>query len=157
MPMSPITLANEVAALPLTLDVTVAINGWTNAWINYFAASSAGPVPCVKPVLETTPKLLMAAAMTGMATAGAAALQAGILAFWGGVASLATAVYPTATTVTPPPGLAGLSAALIPVFIANTTGKLSKIDSAVAIANVMHPLNLGGTAVIVAPPPVPIL
>jgi len=157
MPMLPTTLANQIINLPLTMDVNIAIEGWANAWIEYFSQSSAGPVPCVKPVLFGLPKTLMKAAMTTLSTTGAVALQNGILAFWGGVSASFALVYPTATAVTPPPGLSGLSTALIPVFAANTIGSLSRPVSANAISVVMHTLNLGGTATIIAPPPVPIL
>lgn len=151
-------LAAQIATIPLSMTESVCAVAWVDAWITYFGTSNAGPVPCVAPVLQTAPRAAMLGALTGMSapSAGAGCLQAGILAFWGSVAALATTVYPTAITVTPPPGLAGLAAALTPVFAANTSGNLSKVDAANTIATALHLLNLGGTAIIISPPPVPI-
>jgi hypothetical protein len=57
--------------------------------------------------------------------------------------------------VTPPPGLATLLAALLPVFVANVAGSLSKVDATAAIAAVQHAsAGLGGIAINTAGPPV---
>lgn len=158
MPMLQTELATQINNIQLDLNETICANAWANGWIEYFSYSSVGIIPCIKTALEGIPKTLMLSALSGLSTAGASALQAAIIAFWGGISANSTLVFPTVTSIVPPPGLFGINAALLPIFVANTTGKLSKIDSANAISFVLHSLNLGGTAVIASvPPPVPII
>jgi hypothetical protein len=88
--------------------------------------------------------------MTGLMTAGAAALTAGVAAYWAALnvpGSYGPNIAPTAI----PPGLAGLAAALTPVFSANTAGGLTKAAATAALAAAWHPLNLGGTTTLIIP------
>jgi hypothetical protein len=82
--------------------------------------------------------------MTGLSVTGPAAIQAGIVAFWGAI--IPATAWTGVTAITPPPPLAGLVASLTLVFAANVAGKKSKDDSMTAIANAIHTANLGGIA-----------
>ncbi len=167
------TLASEIEALPL-VDVEIeAINNFVAAWKNYFMnASVLGipvfvmpvPPPPEPPEEPPLPPCILDPALTAMkgamvgsfSTAGSVALKAGITAFWGVVAGSAATIWitvPPVLSATPPPLLGTIDVALDAVFLANTQGKLEKGPAALAIANVLHPLQLGGIAAITPPPP----
>lgn len=79
-------------------------------------------------------------------------------AYWGALV-IPGAYGPTCISVTPPPGLAGLQAALTAAFQGNVLGGLSKSDSAKVIAAAWAPTQLGALAQQVIPPsptPVPL-
>lgn len=150
-------LKDELVAMDLfTLEVE-AINAWATAFTTYFADAAAGGIPAVPAALEPC-KAAMIGAMTGLSTAGKDSIQAGIVAFWGVVATASPVIWAGTLSATPPPTLSGIAAALEPVFAANTSGSLSEEDSMNNIATVIHTNNLGGTAAMPPPvPPVPIL
>ncbi len=157
MALAAATLKTGLAAMAPTMSEATAINNFVSAWNTYFSAASAGGVVPVTPGSLTPALGLMQTALSGMSAsgAGAAKIQAGILAFWGGVASAAAAIWPTATTINPPTGPAGvtgLASALTSVFSANQSGNLSLNDAAQAIATAIHGTQSGCMAVF---PPLP--
>lgn len=144
MAMLQTTLADELKALALYDNEPDAIQAWADAFAAYFGDAESNAV-IIAPAAIPAAKAAMAGAMTGLSMTGAAALQAGIVAFWG--ALVPATAWPTTTAITPPPGLSGLAAALQVVFDANTIGGLSKDASMTAIAGAIHPINaVGGTA-----------
>ncbi len=165
MPLVQATLADELLALEPVGDEPGAIDNLASAWENYFADASVLGIPTTVGSLAAA-TTAMKGALVGLSVAGAGAakLQAGIVAFWGVVAVSAATIWltvPPPLSATPPPGLAGIAAALTPVFASNAAGSLSLADSANAVAAVLHPLQLGGIALIPPPPagpgPQPIL
>jgi hypothetical protein len=152
-------LASELAALVETLDELVAAENLSTAWDNYFQGATVAGVPVVPGTTEPA-RLAMQAALAGMSAPGAgpALYVASLAAYWGGISLAAVAIWPLApplASVTPPPGLATLLAALLPVFVANVAGSLSKVDATAAIAAVQHAsAGLGGIAINTAGPPV---
>ncbi len=155
MPLSSSTLGSELAKMTPVETEVEAITNFTNAWEIYFKDASILGIPTTSGTL--TPAITtMKVAMIGMSITGAAAIQSGIVQFWTTITPLAPTIWitvPTVASITPPTGLNGIAAALTSVFLANTTGGLSLIDSANAIAAVIHPLQLGGIAAITPPPP----
>ncbi len=161
------TLEAEIEALP-SIDpssptaLTDAINGWTDAYSTYFAesavvivgAEASGPLA----VMETA----MKGAMAGLNTDFPTAFQAGVTAWWTalvvpGVGALTwlaggSPVVPPLLTVTPPPGLAGLAAAILATGLANKGANLDRANAASAMALTMHTPNLGGTISQLVPP-----
>ena len=154
------TLASGIE-LPATDDPAAAISTFAAGFEAYMEGGAA-PGPAI-PGSMAGAKSAMEGAMSGWdaADAGAAAIQSGIVAFWGVVASSAASIWPPATAATPPPTLSAISAALVPVFAANTAGSLDETACAQAIAAAIHANNLGGIAIHPPPPaglgPVPIL
>ncbi len=155
MPLNPSTLSNQLKNMTPTDQETIAISRFADAYISFMSEAQCGPIPIVPIALQSAPKAAMIAAMTGMSTAGAASIQAGITAFWGAMVPLAATLFPSALVITPPPTLAGLSALLLPVFAANTTAKLDLDASCSAIATVIYTGSLGGMATIPTPTPTP--
>jgi hypothetical protein len=144
MAMLQTTLADELQALGLYDNEPDAIQAWADAFAAYFEDAESNAVIIASAAIPAA-KAAMVSAMTGLSTAGAAAIQAGIVAFWG--ALVPATAWLTTTAITPPPGLSGLTAALQAVFDANTTGGLSKDASMTAIAGAIHPINaVGGAA-----------
>ena len=153
MAMSSGTLSTQLQNLAPAGDEPTAIGHLADAWHTYFSSAQAGAVPYAP---SSVPRDAMAGAMTGLSTTGSVAIQAGVTAYWVAVAAGGPVFFPTATLVTPAPGLAGIAAALVPVFLANTLGSLDLASSCSAIATVLHPLNLGGTATLPGPVVTPI-
>lgn len=145
-------LASELAALVETLDELEAAENLSKAWDNYFQGATVAGIPVVPGTTEPA-RLLMKAALAGMSVPGAgpALYVASLAAYWGGISAAAAVIWvkaPPLVSATPPPGLATLLAALLPVFVANVVGGLSKVDATLAIATVQHPAaGLGGIAV----------
>lgn len=158
MPLLAPTLASELEAMvPVGTEVE-AINNFVGAWEGYFANASVAGVPTMAGSL-TAAATAMRGALVGMSSAGAGAtaLQAGITAFWGAVVGSAATIWvlaPPVTSATPPPGLGGMGVALEAAFLANINGGLSLTASVTNIANVLHPLQIGGIAVQTGAPPV---
>lgn len=162
MPLNPSTLANQLANMTPTDSEIEAIGKFTDAYIAFMSEAQCGPYPIIPAALQGTPKTAMMGAMTGMSTAGAASIQLGITAFWGAMVPIAITLFPTATVIVPPPTLATISGLLIPVFTANTSGKLELQPACTTIASVIYTGSLGGMAAIMIPPapspiPTPIL
>lgn len=152
MAMSAATLSTQLQALTPTLLEATAITRLVTAWKTYFAASLAGAVAYVPNAAHDS---AMASALVGMSApgAGAAKIQAGIVAWWGSVVATGPATYPSATAVVAPVLITGIAALLTPVFASNTAGALSLVASCNAVATVLHTNNLGGIATL--PPAVP--
>ena len=156
MPMSINKLKTELINLSLYDNEPDDIKAWALAWKNYFSDSAANGIPIVPSTL-TVAEIAMKSAMIGLSIAGAVSLQAGIIAFWGALLPIA---FPPCLSLTPPPGISGISALLIPVFVANTVGGLDKPTCCQNVATVLHTSNLGGMAIfplIPSPLPFPIL
>jgi len=163
MTLSQSTLANGLAGLTPTSDVSAAIATLADAWEAYFSAATVGPTPVVPGTLAPA-KAALVTALAGLNApgGGATAIQAGIVAWWGVVVPAAAVIWagntPPVLSCTPPPSIGTIAAALVPVFASNQASNLSLTAAAAAIAAVLHPLQLGGIAA-VGPPPgtVPIL
>lgn len=155
MTMSATTLKNELVNMGLFTDEPSAIAGWAAAFRKYFEDAVAGAVPVTKPALAT-PEAAMVGAMAGLSTAGAAAITAGITAFWTSLAASPAAYFTGATVITPPPGLAGLTALLTATFATNTSTSASASAAYTAIAANIHTSNAGGSATLPGPVVTPI-
>lgn len=120
-----------------------AIEAWAEAYKLYFADAEANAVPVLAPILETA-KAAMAGAMTGLSVTGAAAIQSGITAFWTALAPPAS-VFTAATLITPPPGLAAISADILLAAPNNVLGKKSAPDAlgALVLGDAGPPVNIG--------------
>lgn len=156
MPLTPAALSTELQAIQNAhpADEPAAITAWSTGFKNYMLNSSANGAPLV-PLQAEAARVAMAAAMTGLNTAGAASIQAGVTAFWG--ALNVPGSYGASIAVVPPPGLGGLSAALLAVFPANVAGQLDTGPACDAIAAAWHPIMLGGQATFPGPANFPIL
>jgi hypothetical protein len=135
------------------------IDNFATAFENYFAGSTVSGVTAAQSQLGPATDALKLA-MSGLANVdGAAAMAAGVSAFWSTLSGLAAVVWvvvPVLASTTPPPGLAGLQAALAVTGAANIAGGLSLVDAADAMATTIHASNTGGFAVNTAPTPVSI-
>jgi cytochrome bd-type quinol oxidase subunit 2 len=155
MPLTSVKLATELIALPLVQTEAEAIQNFATAFENYFYDSTVLAVPAVPGTLAAA-TIALKAAMVGMSQAGSAAIQAGITAFWGVVATSGVLIWPTVVppivSVAPPPGLGGISAALDGVFPANVSAKADLVTAMTNIANALHPTQLGGIATLTSPP-----
>lgn len=137
--------ANEAAA----------IQDYADEFHTYMTGSAVLGIPMVA-ALALPAKAAMIAAMTGLNTAGALSIQAGVVAYWNSL-NIPALWGPTIAPTVPPPLLATLAAALVPVFVANVAGELDNVASTNAMAAVWHPLMLGGTATLPGPVSQPIL
>jgi len=160
MPLTPALLATELdtqvqnAATEPPARAALAL-----AWTNYFYNATSNGVP-VTPGSLAGAQAAMDAALTGMSAtgAGAAALQSGITAFWTTIVGTPAAIFVAATLITPPPTLAGIAAAVQPVFASNTMPGVTKTQALNAIATVLHANGrIGGTATFPGPVVAPIL
>jgi hypothetical protein len=152
-----VTLKRKLSALELASDEPTAIAGWTDAWVAYMQeAGAVGPI--VGWALEAVPARAMKTAMLGMAVpgAGAAAIQAGIVAFWAAMAATPFTYFAGAVTITPPPGISSLVAPLLGALALNLLAPSQKIAMG-RIAEIFHIANQGGTVTFASPPPVPIV
>jgi len=161
------TLASGLANMAPTSTEATAIQNFADAWDSYFQGASVAGTPANGGALAAA-KSAMIGAMTGLSVTGAVAIQAGITAYWGGVATAFAAIWVIPPNVVvaaiPPPGLSGIAAALTPVFVANSADPTKTIAQATAaIAAVLHTAGgLGGIATVQPPPiappvPTPIL
>jgi hypothetical protein len=151
-------LAEQLESMVPVGSEPEAINNLAAAWEKYFVDASVLLAPTAPGSLAGA----MAAfrgALAGMSVpgAGVAILQAALTAFWGGVVLSAGAIWPGSASATPPPGLAGLPAALAPTLANNLASNASLKSASSAIAAVLHAsAGLGGTVISGSPPPVPI-
>lgn len=146
MPLVAATLAAELIDMDLYATEPEATAAWAAAYRVYFEDASSMSIPIV-PAALVPAEPAMVGGLSGMSAASAAAgaIQAGILAFWGGI--VAATAWPTVTAITPPPLLTGLGAALTSIFEANKSGSLSEAAAMTAIATSIHTNSLGGIAV----------
>lgn len=143
MPLLTNTLAGGLENMTPTGDEPSAIAAFSNAWSTYFAGASVSGVPAV-PGSFNPGITAMRSAMVGFSAqdAGAAGIQAGITAFWGAIATLASTIWVVPAValaaVTPPPGLSVIAGDLLTLFAQNLAAKLSLHDAATAIALKLH-------------------
>jgi hypothetical protein len=100
----------------------------------------------------------MRAALQGMAApgAGALALQAGIVAFWGAIVVTPFTYFSGATAITPPTGIADLASRLQGTFARNL-GAPSQQVAMGRIAENFHRANQDGSATFPGPITFPIV
>jgi hypothetical protein len=156
MPLTPAALSTELQSIQNAKppNEPAAIQAFSVVFNNYMLNSGANGIPLV-PAQAELARLAMVPAMTGLNTAGAASIQAGCVAYWG--ALNVPGSYGASIAVAPPPGIAGLAAALLAVFPVNVAGALETAPACDAIAAAWHPLMLGGTATFPGPAVFPIL
>lgn len=150
------TLKSELLALGLYDNEPDAISAWAEVFDNYFQDAESNGIP-VTPHSTVAAKAAMARAMTGLSTAGAAALAMAITAYWTSLATTPGAIFVSAIAITPPVLLMNIQRDLEIVFAANTAGSASKNVAMEAIAAVLHIDNQGGTATFRGPVVFPIL
>lgn len=155
MVMLPATLGTEMESMEPTDQESDAIDRFASAWETYFYDAMVAAIP-VNPSTLTAATTAMKGAMTGMGSqdAGDDAIQAGIIAFWGVVASSAASIWttvPPCTGATPPPSLATIAASLVGAFATCTAGELDLAAACQVIAAAIHPINLGGICIIPTP------
>lgn len=151
------TLASGLQAMTPTDTESVAIDAFADAFESYFAGASVLGIPAGS---LAAPKAAMKAAMVGLSApnGAAAAIAAGVLAFWTTLAPLATTIWagtigPIIPPAVPPPGLGGIAAAVQAVFTANRAGGASLAAAAASVAAALHPTQLGATVNLGPPPP----
>jgi hypothetical protein len=155
------TLATELEAMVHTDTEAAAISNFATAFDNYFQGASVLGTPVTGSTAAA--KAAMIGAMTGLSTTGAAAITAGITAYWGVITPAVATIWvlvPPLVSATPPPTLAAITAALTATFTANKDASLSLSASAAAVAANIHTNQLGGIAIqstLPSPTPQPIL
>lgn len=154
MALSEGTLASGLQTMVPTMDEGEAITRLVNAWASYFEGAEVLGVPADS--LDGASSA-MEGALGALNVDGAVGMQAGVVAFWGVVTSAAATiwVFPPnlAGPAVPPPGAAGIAAALLPVFSANVASNASLEEATENIAAVLHSLGGQGGTVTVTPPP----
>lgn len=160
MPLVATKLASELDSnMELVDNEQDGINNFCSAFETYFCDASVTGIPCAAGTLASATNT-MKSSMVGISQSGQGSIkiQAGIIAFWGVVASSATTIWATVPPnigATPPPLLNTIAAALEPVFVVNINGGFDKTTCLLNIANVIHPLMLGGIAHVTNVPPPP--
>jgi hypothetical protein len=166
MPLDVAKLTTEMIKMVPVPDELTAAQNFANAWEIYFMDASVTGVPVGSSLSAAKSAMIGALAGMSLAGAGAAKLAAGIGAFWGVVATSSATLWivvpNTVPVATPPPTIAGIPAALVPVFVANTAGSLPAPVAMANVAAVLHGLGgLGGIASLLPPAgpavPTPIL
>lgn len=123
-----------------------AAQNWANAFAQYFFGAQAGGVPVVAASVTNIAEPAMASAIVFVpgpgSLAGATAIQAGLIAFWGTILAAPATFFPTTIAATRP-SYSLLPAQLAAVFDSNTASELSLVDAAAAIAPVIHSSTAG--------------
>lgn len=157
-------LGSGLAAMVPTPTEATAIAAFVSAWDAYFAGASVLGIPAT-PGTYAAGLSAMQGAMTGMSAPGgaAAAIQAGVQAFWGAILAQGAVIFvmvPPSGVIpplVPPPGISGIAAALTGVFASNTSGMVPLPTAADNVASAIHPAGgLGGTAPVQTPPAPPV-
>lgn len=160
------TLASGLEALEPTDNVSVAIDRFASAFVDYMTGSSVLGVPANSGVLGAAPKSAMIGVMGGLNTAdgAATAIASGISSFWSAMlgveATIWTMVPPTIivpSTLIIPPGLGGLASAVQGAFDANVAGELSLSAAAATVAAAIHGVNSGASVQTQVPPTPPVV
>lgn len=146
-------LATDLANLTPQSTEASAIIKFANAYGSYASQATAMGIQMSAPIASDA-QAAMAAGLTGLSTAGAAAIVTGITAYWSTVDLGLASSFTGALVLTPPLGLAGLPAALVTVFAANTSGSVDLIDAMQALADALHTGSLGGFATFPGAPPI---
>lgn len=148
------TLGTELQAMVPVGSEAEGIDNFASAFENYFGGATCNGI-AVTPGTLAPATAALKLAMVGVGTTGPASIAASIAAFWGIIATSAPTIWvmaPVLVSATPPPGLAGLAAALATAGTANIAAGLGLVAAAAAIAAAVHPIMLGGLGVIVTPP-----
>ena len=145
------TLETELNNLALYDTEAAAITGWVNAFSTYFADATTATKGTIFARGDPAARTAMVAAMTGLSTAGAAALTAGIVAFWNHGVNRPNVWWATCTAIAPPAALATLEAELDATFAQNIAEEASKALSMQRIAGKIHTACNGGTATFPGP------
>ena len=147
MPLIPTVLSSGIEKIEDSESETEAIQKWADAWNEYMISAAAGAVP-LSPAAANIGRAAMVQSMAGLSVTGAAAIQSGITAYWGALASAPAVAFAGAAAVTPPPGLGGVAGILLGVFSTNVVDKAPRPVAAQKIATALHGANMGGTATI---------
>jgi hypothetical protein len=164
MPLVAATLATQLENMTPVSTEAEAITNFANAWLEYFKTAATVGVPCTEGSLNSA-LATMKSTLVGWNAPNSAAQKIGaaITAFWGVVVGAAPTIWPAPMIIsaTPPPGLGGIASALEAVFAANLSARLELRPAVTAVANAIHPLQLGAIAIFPPPPtgigPQPIL
>ena len=155
MAMSIATLSSGLESMTPVDNESDAIDNLSSAFEDYFYESSVSGISPQAGALASSISS-MKSSFSGLSNDAAAAIQAGIIAFWtSAIASAATIwlTFPFIISATPPPSLSTIAATLNSTFSANLAAELSLPDAANAVATALHPLQLGGIATLSPPPP----
>ncbi len=127
-----------------------AIISWGAAFQAYFieGATDNGVGFTGSSIVRAAHRSAMQAAMTGLSTSGADAIQAGMIGWWDYLASHGSVAFSGGSTVVKPTGLTSIAANMAPVMANNQANSLSAADACAAIVAVFHTANAGGTIVI---------
>jgi len=155
MTRSAATLATGFATLVPTANVNVAKTRIANAFVAYFSEAVVAGSQANSVALGGAPKTAMVAAMTELNTSGgaAAAIAAGIVAFWGGLSGIEASVWDDVPlwlrlipgSIVPPDGNVDLVEALEGAFATCQATKPSLEDASIIIADAIHGTQAGGT------------
>lgn len=144
MAMSQATLATQFKAMALFANEAAAAAAWSSAFHTYFRDAEAAVAGSIGVFGLRFCSAAMESALSGMSASNQAATksQEAVLAYWAAI--IPAAAWPSCTSVTPPPGLSGLTAALISVFAANNNPGVTKDQAYDAIAAAIHSVNSSG-------------
>lgn len=149
------TLATQLQNMVPVDTEAEGINNFAAAFETYFYGASVAGIP-VNPTSLAGSTTALKSAMVGANSNASLAIQNGIIAFWGVVATAFVTIWttvPPLIAVVPPTGLNGIQAALNTTFASNISGNLSLSAAASAVAATLHPTQLGGIATLGPPPP----
>lgn len=142
------TLTDNLKSMAPVGTEAEGISNFATAFDSYFRLSTVKGITCSGSTAAC--KSALQAALTGISSGGGSAkITAGITAYWTAACAAAVTIWvivPPIAIMTPPPGLAGLTAAIEAAAQANISGGLSLDDSAASIAAAIHPLMLGALA-----------
>ncbi|MGW8177436.1 MAG: hypothetical protein ACWGQW_01350 [bacterium] len=167
MPLNSSTLSSGLEALEPTDSVATATDRIATAFTDYMAESTVLGVFAISAILSAAPKAAMAGAMGSLNTEGGAAgaIAAGVAAFWSAMLGIEATIWapqvpPTIivpSTVIPPPGLGGMTAAIQGAFDGNVAGGLGLAAAAATVAAAIHGANAGATVQTQAVPSPPVV
>ncbi|MCP4448274.1 MAG: hypothetical protein GY811_23485 [Myxococcales bacterium] len=155
MALTESTLATELEALTPDATALEAVHRFAAAYAAYIAGATVSGSPILATSAgETAMVENMAFPLPGTAAGAAAAISAGVVAYWGAMVATPAAHFTGATIITPPPEILALTAALT-VTLADASKTLAQ--QAAAMAGDLHAASTGATATLAAPPPIAIL
>lgn len=148
MTLSTATLKSGLEAMVPTDSESDAIQAFVDAWDGYFAGASVMGTPATAGSYAAGLSA-MQAALVGMSqpNAAAAKMQTGVTAFWTAIMAMGPAIWLLApppvvlpVPIVPPPGIAGIAAALTAAWSAlAANANVTLADAAQATANVLGP------------------
>lgn len=149
-------LETELNNMTLYGTEGAAITAWADAFAAYFANASTATQGAILAAGVAAAKAAMVGALGGLSTASAAAIVAGVSAFWANGVGAPVSWWLTCTAIAAP-ALATLQADLEATFAQNISEKASKALSMQRIAADIHAACNGGTATFPGPVVDPIL